>query len=510
MLFLYFLSCILFFCSSSVGSVCLCFGLFVDVVLSADAITIQFSLVLCAISISVLLWAFYYLDTETSFIRFIHLVFTFLFSIFLLVFSSNLLLAFVGWDLLGFTSFFLVSYFGNRRSHAASLFTALSNRFGDCFFFILLGLSFFSSSGSYYLAGVCLLLVGMTKSAQLPFSRWLPAAIFAPTPVSALVHSSTLVTAGLFLLLRFSFSLDWFKLSIGVLTSVLAGVAACLEADTKKIIALSTLSQLGIIMTGLGLCLRNLCFVHLLTHAIVKALLFISLGVIIHSRIGSQEFRQPVFLASSSVFTLIVFSIGTLRLGGVAFSACFYTKDALLESGYRSSLGVFVLFRFYLSLGLTIAYLSRVLFSLVTPKAGSFVLLQCVSTSLCLVLPILFLLLCLFFFTVSHSGSGILLISAICITDKATLYWFVLLGLLAGWGLSRCQVSVSSTMTQLGQLSSLLTRANVHFNMLAQTEAGGLQALGIRMSLGALRCLVGFGNLNLLKLVALACIVLLV
>jgi len=311
---------------------------------------------------------------------------------FLLIFSANLVTILVGWDLLGFTSFFLVSFYGNRRRHAAALITALRNRVGDCFYFLILGLRLSSSHISFCSSVFLLLLVGMTKSAQLPFSSWLPSAIYAPTPVSALVHSSTLVTAGIFLLIRFSCSLDLLKLSIGVLTTFFAGLAACLESDSKKIIALSTLSQLGIIITGLGLGLRSLTFNHMLTHAVVKALLFVCIGIIIHTSFGSQELRYPLLLRSGSTFILVVFIIGIISLGGLAFTACFFTKDALLESGYSLSWGLIRLFFFYISLGLTVAYLLRVLLHFFSCHYHMPNLMPSVQQSFFLVLPILILL----------------------------------------------------------------------------------------------------------------------
>lgn len=181
-----------------------------------------------------------------------------------------------------------------------------------------------------------LVTIGMTKSAQVPFSSWLPAAIYAPTPVSALVHSSTLVTAGVFLVLRF---VGWgygVLVYIGVLTSCLAGFSACLEFDSKKVVALSTLSQLGIIVTGLGLGLRSLVFSHLLSHAVFKALLFLCVGCFIHTQYGSQELRQGQTLVSGSCFGFVTFTVSLLRLGGLCFRSGYFTKDGLLEAGYSS------------------------------------------------------------------------------------------------------------------------------------------------------------------------------
>jgi len=318
--------CLLSFPLIPVGSLLFCIDFF----------SLLFALVLVIISYSVLLWSFYYMDTEIHYKRFVGLVNRFLFSIFILIYSSNLLLLFVGWDLLGFTSFFLVSFYGNSRRSSAALLTALSNRVGDCFFFVVLGL-YLGPGGYLRFSGVLLLcLTGLTKSAQVPFSSWLPAAIYAPTPVSALVHSSTLVTAGVFLVLRF---VGWgisFLVFVGVFTSCLAGFAACLETDSKKVVALSTLSQLGIIVTGLGLGLRSLVFSHLLSHAVFKALLFLRVGCFIHTHYGSQELRHSLSLGCGSCFGFVTFSVSLLRLGGICFRSGYFTKDSLLEAGFCS------------------------------------------------------------------------------------------------------------------------------------------------------------------------------
>jgi len=274
--------------------------------LSSDTFSFQFSLVLGAISCSVLIWSYYYISREAAYVRFFSLLLCFLASMFLLIFGTNLISLCFAWDLLGFTSFFLVSFFGNRRSWAAAVLTSLTNRIGDVFFFGLIGLFVISNSSLSLLGTVLICLVASTKSAQLPFSSWLPAAIYAPTPVSALVHSSTLVTAGVYLLFRFSSIEATILVSVGVLTSLLGGLGASLEFDSKKIIALSTLSQLGIIFTGLGLSLRTLAFNHILTHAIIKASLFLAIGVSIHGYYGSQEARTCTGLFTTTPLTYTV------------------------------------------------------------------------------------------------------------------------------------------------------------------------------------------------------------
>lgn len=336
------------------------------------------------------------METEVEYKRFLSLVLLFLSSIFLFIFASNLVWLLVGWDLLGFSSFFLVSYFGNKRSHSAALLTALSNRFGDCFFFILIALSACSSRCSSLIVTCFIILVSMTKRAQFPFAAWLPAAMYAPTPVRALVHSSTLVTAGVYLLFRICTPEVNFLFNLGIITSLIRGLAAVAERDIKKVVALSTLSQLGIIMCGLGLGLKVLTFNHMLAHAPIKALLFLCIGVIIHTSYGSQDARLGLSLFRRRAFILVSFTLSALGLGGIVFMSGYFTKDALLEAGFMSTLGICQLFLFYASLGLTISYLARLYYCLVSYSKSNDVLVASARSTWFQKVPIIFLLLTLF------------------------------------------------------------------------------------------------------------------
>jgi len=168
-----------------------------------DSWSLRFYRLLSLISGSVVLWSYYYMDGEPHYRRFLGVVIAFVRSIVMLIFMSTLYGSLVGWDGLGITSFLLVIYYKNRKALGSSLITALTNRIGDAFLLVLLGLSLYPA-GVTHLGLVLLLLTAMTKRAQYPFRRWLPAAMAAPTPVRALVHSSTLVTAGVYLLLRFN------------------------------------------------------------------------------------------------------------------------------------------------------------------------------------------------------------------------------------------------------------------------------------------------------------------
>lgn len=206
-----------------------------------------------------------------------------------------------------------------------------------------------------------IVLLRLTKRAQFPFWSWLPAAIAAPTPVRALVHSSTLVTAGIYILLRFAgFSLAWLVV-VGRITVLAAGGSAWYEADLKKVVALSTLSQLGVMFVALGVGAKELCFFHLLAHALFKSLLFLSVGVRLHRMFGSQDSRSfgsglTLTAPASAAATIALFA-----LSGFPFLAGFYRKDAIIERFYQSARRILSGGCFLLGVGLTAAYRFKLL-----------------------------------------------------------------------------------------------------------------------------------------------------
>ncbi len=305
-----------------------------------------FTAVVIFISGSVLLFSSFYIQNDIFLNRFIILVVLFVLSIALLIFIPNIISFLLGWDGLGITSFCLVIYYQNAKSLAGGMLTALSNRVGDVIILIVIALIL--NNGTWLISNpifskysfiivLLILVAAITKRAQIPFSRWLPAAIAAPTPVSALVHSSTLVTAGVFLLIRFYPFLASFPqfssslLVISVATLTIAGIRAMLECDLKKIIALSTLRQLGVIIISLALGLADLAFLHLLTHAIFKALLFIAAGTLLHIFSHNQDLRTFGGLSFQLPFITRTILIANLALCGFPFMAGFYSKDLILE-----------------------------------------------------------------------------------------------------------------------------------------------------------------------------------
>nr|YP_010875364.1 NADH dehydrogenase subunit 5 [Pycnoscelus surinamensis]WGW15111.1 NADH dehydrogenase subunit 5 [Pycnoscelus surinamensis] len=331
------------------------------------------------ISSLVILYSDDYMHGDYNMNRFIYLVLLFVMSMMFLIISPNMISILLGWDGLGLVSYCLVIYYQNVKSYNAGMLTALSNRIGDVALLMVIAwmLNFGSWNYIYYLD--CLkssyemeiitflvVLAGATKSAQIPFSSWLPAAMAAPTPVSALVHSSTLVTAGVYLLIRFSSSFsDWLNtllLLIAGLTMFMAGLGANFEYDLKKIIALSTLSQLGLMMSILSLGFASLAFFHLLTHALFKALLFMCAGMVIHTMKDSQDIRYMGNLSFQMPLTSSCLMISNFALCGMPFLAGFYSKDLILEMVSLSNLNTFGFFLFYFSTGLTVCYSFRLFY----------------------------------------------------------------------------------------------------------------------------------------------------
>nr|AMW67885.1 NADH dehydrogenase subunit 5 [Nipponeurorthus fuscinervis] len=345
-----------------------------------DWMSLLFMSFVLYISSMVIYYSDEYMLGDIYLLRFILLVVMFVLSMMFLIISPNLISLLIGWDGLGLVSYCLVIYYQNVKSYNAGMITALSNRIGDVA--LLMAIAWMLNYGSwnfiYYLdcmkndfemeiIGMLIILAAMTKSAQIPFSSWLPAAMAAPTPVSALVHSSTLVTAGVYLLIRFNTlltgnNLGKFLLLIGGLTMFMAGLGANFEYDLKKIIALSTLSQLGLMMSILAMGFPVLAFFHLLTHALFKALLFMCAGAIIHNMKNIQDIRYMGNLVNFMPLTTSCMNIANLALCGTPFLAGFYSKDLILEMVSLSYLNMLSFMLYFLSTGLTVCYSFRLIY----------------------------------------------------------------------------------------------------------------------------------------------------
>nr|WKU84022.1 NADH dehydrogenase subunit 5 [Nuntianus cubanus] len=345
-----------------------------------DWMSLMFMSFVLLISSLVIYYSKEYMIHDMNINRFIMLVLMFVLSMMFLIISPNLISILLGWDGLGLVSYCLVIYFNNVKSYNAGMLTALLNRVGDVF--LLLAIAWMLNYGSwnfvFYLefmmndkemliVGILVTFAAMTKSAQIPFSSWLPAAMAAPTPVSALVHSSTLVTAGIYLLIRFNILLcntfmSQLLLLLAGLTMFMSGLGANFEFDLKKIIALSTLSQLGLMMMILSMGYYKLAFFHLLTHALFKALLFMCAGAIIHNMNNSQDLRLMGGLSLFMPLTSSCFNVANLALCGMPFLAGFYSKDLILEVVSLSMVNLFIYYLFFFSTGLTVCYSLRLVY----------------------------------------------------------------------------------------------------------------------------------------------------
>jgi len=268
------------------------------------------------------------------------------------IFSTNFISILLGWDGLGLVSYLLISYYYSYYAINSSLITLVSNRFGDLNLLAIIVLLFDMNIWTYHCflhskTSYFLITAIFTKSAQIPFSAWLPQAIAAPTPVSSLVHSSTLVTAGIYLGMR-NYSFISVKLIqiISSRTLLIASFLAIWETDFKKIIALSTLSQIALIILSLSLLHSNLTFFHLVSHAIFKCLLFLSRGILLHSIFRIQDIRILQFFSSKPI-NLQFFLIRNLSLMGFPFLCGFYRKDLIYENiiNFNFWLRIILIFR---------------------------------------------------------------------------------------------------------------------------------------------------------------------
>nr|AWV83374.1 NADH dehydrogenase subunit 5 [Tanna japonensis] len=325
------------------------------------------------ISSIVILYSGTYMNSDKNMNRFIYIVIMFVLSMIMLIISPNMISLILGWDGLGLVSYCLVIYYQNLMSANAGMLTAIINRIGDVG--ILMSIAWMLNFGSWNFCSfidkmnlsnmiIMIIIAGFTKSAQIPFSSWLPAAMAAPTPVSALVHSSTLVTAGVYLLIRFYNIIIQFDylvmfMLISIMTTIMSGIGANFEFDMKKIIALSTLSQLGIMMTIIMFGYPMLSYFHLIIHALFKASLFLCAGVIIHNFNNNQDIRMMGCLSYQMPLTSTMMNIANLSLCGIPFMSGFYSKDLIIEMMVSSNINFIIMMMMYLGIGLTSYYSAR-------------------------------------------------------------------------------------------------------------------------------------------------------
>nr|WSP02078.1 NADH dehydrogenase subunit 5 [Ortmanniana ligamentina] len=339
-------------------------GLCCMVLVVFDLFSVLFSSLVCLIGGCVFIFSVGYMEGDKCINSFSYLTVSFVLVMNVLIFIPYLVFLLVGWDLLGVISFLLVIHYQGKSCVSAGMMTVLVNRVGDVFLLLSVGLSLelvgWGGSGDgtgslkvnelVSMMSVSLVVASMTKSAQFPFSVWLPAAMAAPTPISALVHSSTLVVAGVYLLFRYYPLLSVVEglllvlSKIGCLTLLMASFMSCFEFDIKKLVALSTLSHLGFMVYVLGLGYPVFSVFHMLSHAAFKSLLFLCVGFYIHySGFYLQDTRQlcGVGWASSSPVLTSCSVVGFSSLCGLPYLGGFYSKHAILESSILTFGGVF-------------------------------------------------------------------------------------------------------------------------------------------------------------------------
>nr|YP_009346075.1 NADH dehydrogenase subunit 5 [Ogadenus brumpti]AMX74047.1 NADH dehydrogenase subunit 5 [Ogadenus brumpti]AMX74060.1 NADH dehydrogenase subunit 5 [Ogadenus brumpti] len=339
-----------------------------------DWMSMMFLAVVLFISGMVVVYSEGYMEGDKNKIYFLYGVLLFVASMVMLIVSPNMIMILLGWDGLGLVSYCLVIFYQNYKSENAGMITVLSNRVGDVMILLSIvlllnfgSLDFFLFKSMMGVVGLFLIVAGMTKSAQIPFAAWLPMAMAAPTPVSSLVHSSTLVTAGVYLLIRLSmlFEINMyskFLLSFSFLTMFMSGLGALLEMDLKKVIALSTLSQLGLMMVILAVGMKDLSFFHLLTHAMFKATLFLCAGLMIHNSLGGQDIRFMGGYFYSNPLISGMFGLVSFSLFGLPFLSGFYSSDAILEFIYSNEKSLMVIGLLVLSTLTTCMYSLRLLY----------------------------------------------------------------------------------------------------------------------------------------------------
>nr|UTN43143.1 NADH dehydrogenase subunit 5 [Saemundssonia lari] len=341
-----------------------------QIVLVLDQVSMMFLFMVLLVSSAVSFYSLSYMQAELTKKSFLLVFCSFIVSMGVLSVSGDIFSVMIGWDGLGLSSFALILYYKNWNSLSGGLVTFMTNRLGDVALILSICMGLAAGSTSFWIisdGGILICLAGMTKSAQIPFSAWLPMAMAAPTPVSSLVHSSTLVTAGVFLLIRFgdvlSDSARFLLLLASSITVTLAGLGSIWEEDLKKVVALSTLLHIGLMLLFVSTKQVEAAMVHMVAHAFFKSLLFMCVGELIHSSGGTQDIRQIRFMMWPKSLTFPM-SVSLLSMSGLPFLSGFYSKELLLKGAWSGN-KMLVWTTILLAVFFTATYSFRIIHSMV-------------------------------------------------------------------------------------------------------------------------------------------------
>ncbi|MBC7411372.1 MAG: NADH-quinone oxidoreductase subunit L [Bacteroidia bacterium] len=362
------------------------FGNFhVPMAFQLDALSSLMLLIITGVGFLIHIFSTGYMSHETDFARYFAYLNLFCFSMLMLVLANNFLVMFIGWEGVGLCSYLLIGFwFTNKEYTAAARKAFVMNRIGDLAFIGALFMMYqnfgsleyeqvfkvartFSVDSHTMTIITVLLFIGATgKSAQIPLYTWLPDAMAGPTPVSALIHAATMVTAGIFMIVRSHvlFNLAPWTMDliavVGVLTAIVAAAIAITQNDIKKVLAYSTVSQLGFMFLALGLGAYSAAMFHVMTHAFFKALLFLGSGSVIHACSGNQDIRTMGGLKKHMPITHATFLVGCLAIAGIPFFSGFFSKDEILAFAFDQQPILWIVAA--ITAGLTAFYMFRLYF----------------------------------------------------------------------------------------------------------------------------------------------------